>query len=224
MSSSKEDKELLAPEQKYNDLSAFVDSLSESYSDPKKLCKLCNSPSKAEAHSMYEKGRPATAVHKWLTEEKKEEISYGAVNNHLTHHLKSEKDNLNLKEFATQLSKWSELNMDSEVIMNRYIKMFDREATLLLSKNDELPVFEVRKNIETALKIATLIGSYKEQLHSLHAEKRPVELVVMSLNRIIQVKIQDSTPEVKRVLQDVVEQLSREVGDYAVDGEQVVEN
>jgi hypothetical protein len=213
------DKDIVKSE-KFNDLGAFANSLAERYSDPKKQCKLCNSKWREEAESMFEKGRAATQIHRWLVDDKKEDISYGAVNNHLTQHFKTDKDNLSLKEFATQLGKWSELSSDTEALMNRYIKTFDREATLLLARNNELPVFEVRKNIETAMKAAQLIGYYKEQLQKLQAEKRPVELVIMSLNRIIQVKLEgSSSPEVKRVLTDIVDQLSREIGEISVDGE-----
>jgi hypothetical protein len=197
------DKDIVKSE-KFNDLGAFANSLAERYSDPKKQCKLCNSKWREEAESMFEKGRAATQIHRWLVDDKKEDISYGAVNNHLTQHFKTDKDNLS----------------DTEALMNRYIKTFDREATLLLARNNELPVFEVRKNIETAMKAAQLIGYYKEQLQKLQAEKRPVELVIMSLNRIIQVKLEgSSSPEVKRVLTDIVDQLSREIGEISVDGE-----
>jgi hypothetical protein len=99
--------------------------------------------------------------------------------------------------------------------------MLDREVRLLLSRNPELDAAEVRRNLDAVVKIGNLIGYFKEQIRKLQIEKRPVELVFTSLNKIIQVKIAQntSTPEIKAVLEDILDQLDKEVGDFSISGE-----
>lgn len=215
--------EMVKAEPKFNDFQSFAGSLAEEFV-PVPTCKLCNSSSRVEATEKFRKGVNASLIHKWLTDEKKEEISYVAVNNHFKNHLERTQNNLNLKEYSEQLAKWSEFNSDTEALFNRYIKMFDMEVMNLMAKNPSLDAAEVRRNLETAAKIAALQSSYREQLQKMQLEKGRVELIIMSLNRIIQVKVNTTdSPEVKSVLQDVIEQLSKEVGDLSVEGE-IVEN
>jgi hypothetical protein len=199
-----------AAQAKIQDLSDFVKTLQDDVTSASP-CKLCNSKYKKEAHEIYEARGTCTAVTKFLRE-KGEDISNTAVTSHINNHYKAASDNNNLRELASKLSKWSQLSMDDEALYTRYIKLLDMEATYLMTQNPLLDLMERRKNTELCLKIAQTIGYYKDQLKELQLEKRPVEIFVDTLNRIIQVKLRDaSSPEVKRVLADVVEQLHREV-------------
>lgn len=185
---------------------------------PRKSCKLCNSKFRKEAEDMAERGTSNRQIYRFLVEDKKEEISYGAVNSHLNNHFREEHESLNLQEFASKLAKWGTLAKNDEALFGRYINFLDMEAMSLAAENSNLPLDQRRRNDELILKIAQIIASYKEQLHRIHAEMRPVEVVITSLNRIIQVKLEGcKDPEVKNVLTDIIEQLVREVGDLPVE-------
>jgi hypothetical protein len=211
--------ELVKQEEKFSDLLSFTNSLDDNFV-PVKSCKLCNSQYREEAENKAAEG----VSHKRIAEYLKlqgEQISYGAVHAHLCNHLGNRNDARNLKEFASQLNKWSALSQSDDVFFNDYIKMLDREVRLLLSRNPELDAAEVRRNLDAVVKIGNLIGYFKEQIRKLQIEKRPVELVFTSLNKIIQVKIAQntSTPEIKAVLEDILDQLDKEVGDFSISGE-----
>ena len=198
------------------DFKAFIDSFDKF--EPVTGCKVCASKFRKDAELQAERGRSIAAIHRFLTEEKGEDMSYSSVKNHINYHFNKAEDQLSLQEFANKLKGWSSLNKEDVVFFNRYIDFFDMEAMELASKNKELPLPERRKNDELIIKIGQLMANYKEQLHKLNAEMRPVEVIIKSLNRIIQVKLEGSAnPEVKRVLMDVIEQLLKEVGDVPLD-------
>jgi hypothetical protein len=197
-------------QQQYTELNDFVKTLDDNEAPPTP-CKLCNSKLRKEAEELYDRQKNVAAVHRWL-KEKGEDISYPAVNNHINQHKNREQENTDLREFASETQKWSRLSKDSESLYNRYIDTLDREYNLLMAQAARLDLSEKRKNIELCLKISAQIDAYKVKLKELDLEKRPVEIFVDTLNRIIKVKLQDvKNPEVKRVLEDVVQQLNREV-------------
>jgi hypothetical protein len=200
-----------------SDLKAFVENMQTN--TVKTGCKLCNSPNRKEAESMVDRGVNTLTVAKWLVNEKNEDISYGAVYAHMNNHFKEELNDVNLRDFANRLSKWGALGKSDEALFNRYIDFFDMEATALGAMNSGLPLSERRRNNELILKFATVIAAYKEQLINIRSDRRPVELVITSLNNIIQVKLEGSSnPEVKKVLTDIIEELVKEIGDLSVDG------
>ena len=49
---------------------------------PRKDCKLCQSRWKVEAEELYDKTNSITKVFKFLTDDRQEDISYGAVRSH----------------------------------------------------------------------------------------------------------------------------------------------
>lgn len=204
---------------KFNDFSNFVDSFDGKFL-PVPGCKMCAlEPSKRiEAEGMFERGRPISVIHRWLIEEQKEELGYHSVKNHLNHHYSKVDDAMTMREFAGKLSKWSKLNKDDVHFFNRYIDFLDMEAMELAARNKELPLAERRKNNELIIKIGSLLSTYKDQVHKLNVEMRPVEVIIKSLNRIIQVKLEGSpNPEVKRVLTEIIDQLLKEIGDVPLE-------
>ena len=200
----------LATTAKVSDLADFVKTLQDDAETPTP-CKLCNSKFRKEAEELFERAGNVSQVTRFL-KEKGEDISNTAVSNHINNHYRTAQYNNNLREFASRLQKWSKLSKDDEYLYNRYIDTLDMEYNHLMAENSTLPIQERRKNTELCLKIAQTIGYYKEQLHKLNIEKRPVEIFVDTLNRIIQVKLQGNpSPEVKAALKEVVDQLNREV-------------
>lgn len=203
---------------KFNDFSNFVNSFDGKF-EPVTGCKMCgmDANKRVAAEEKFERGQSIAAIHRWLREEHKEEIGYHSVKNHLTHHYSREDDRMTMREFSGKLKTWSKLNKDDVHFFNRYIDFLDMEAMELAAKNKELPLPERRKNNELIIKIGSLLSTYKEQVHKLSVEMRPVEVIIKSLNRIIQVKLEGTpNPEVKRVLTDIIDQLLREVGDVEI--------
>lgn len=181
-------------------------------------CKLCNSKFRKEAESMAERNQNITSILRFLTTAG-EDISYGAVNNHINYHFKVKSDESDLKEYAVELDKWGKLSHSDETLITKYVRMLDREITLLVSKNAHADVSDRRKNNEIILKMQQQVMALKEQAKKLHAELQPIEIMFMSLNRIIEMKLKSSiSPEAKRALQDVIDQLRKEVGEVPIEG------
>lgn len=203
-------------EKKFTDLVSFVNAQSDDDVVSKK-CKLCNSAKKAEAELMAENGTSVRQVHQWLLSQG-EDISYCAVNSHFSNHFGEKRNRSNLNELAVKLSRWTQVAQTDDVLFARYINFLDMEAMTLASENSSLSIQERRKNDELILKIAQTISLYKEQQHKLQSELRPVEVVIQTLNRIIQFKLEGTNnPDVKKVLTDIIEQLIKEVGDFHLD-------
>ena len=199
------------PPHKHTDLVEFVKTLEEDALPMVTGCKLCASAHRKEAEDQFERNGNVSMVTRWL-KDKGEEISNTAVNNHLNNHYKRIQRNSDLREYAFELARWSQLSKSDETMYSRYIDSLDREHNILMAENPRLDAAEKRKNIELCLKIGQMITIYKEQLRKLELEKRPVEIFVDTINRIIKVKLQDTkSPEVRRALEDVVTQLSKEV-------------
>jgi hypothetical protein len=196
--------------QKYSDIASFVKTLDDNQQPPTP-CKLCNSKLRKEAEELFDRQKNISAVHRFL-KEKGEEISYPAVNNHINQHKNREQLNTDLREYANELQKWAQLSKEDDVLYKRYIDSLDAEYNKLMSEAPRLDPGERRRNLELALKISQQVLVFKDQVKKLELEKRPVEIFVDTLNRIIRVKLQDiKNPEVKRALEDVVQQLGREV-------------
>ena len=180
-------------------------------------CKVCNSKLRATVDEMFLEGKTVAAIHRFL-KENKEDIHYSSVFRHINEHLKGHEDNLNLKALATGLSEWEAINNSDEELLNRFIKLLDRETMSLLAMNPQLEPADRRKNNETICKLAQTVAAYKEQLHNLHEEKKPIEILITTLNRIVEVKLKGAGQETKQVLEDVIHQLITEAGDLKIDG------
>lgn len=210
----------IVPTNSAGDFQQFIHNSFSNVFVPVAGCKVCASQNRIEAENRYEKSGNYKAAYRFLAEEMGEDISYSSVKNHMGHHYNKVDDSNNLTEFSSKLKTWSKLNKDDLVFFQRYIDFFDMEAMELASKSALLPLPERRKNDEMIIKIGQLLSTYKEQVHQLNTEMRPVEVVIKSLNRIIQVKLEGSpSPEVKRVLTDIIDQLLSEIGDVSLDGD-----
>jgi hypothetical protein len=186
---------------------------------PSSDCKLCNSKFRDEAHSRYEKDRSFQSIFNFL-KEKGEEISYAAVRKHLLNHFGVQDSENNIRDLAERLARWEKLDTSEPILLNRYVKLFDIEIADLLG--DRSGGSDIRrKNVELASKLASQVALFKAQLKQLDKELKPVEVIFTNLHRLIEVKVRDSnSPEVKRVLAEIYEQISKDVGDMPLDGYQ----
>lgn len=196
---------------------AFVNTLGDS--DPiKPNCKLCNSKFRKEAERLVETGASISSIKRMLDREG-EDISYNAVANHINYHFKAKNAETDLKEYANQLEKWGQMSMSEEELIRRYIRMLDIEITFLGSKNAHVDMAERRKNEDMIVKMQNQVMMLKESAKKLNAELQPIEILFTSLNRIIEIKLKSSiSPEAKKALQDVIDQLKKEVGEVPIEG------
>lgn len=193
----------------FNDLLSYVQSQASDIK-PVENCKLCQSKHKAEAHKTFDNTRNCAAVLRFL-KDKGEDISYPSVNNHINNHYKAIQENQSVQELARKLDRWK-LNPADATMYDRYVKMLDREATVLTAKCADLDVVEERKTMETVMKLLQTIVLVKGELRKMEGEKREVKIFVDSLNRIIAVKLEDcKSPEVKQALKEVLDQLAKDV-------------
>jgi len=196
-------------------LSDFANKINDEIVKPN--CRLCNSKFRQEAEDLAERGANNMTIYRYL--DKIDHISYGAIANHITHHFKVKQSETDLREYAGQLSKWSQMSQADDVLINKYVKMLDMEATFLGSKNANVDLIERRKNNEVILKLVNQVTQLKASSRLLNAEMQPIEILFSSLNRIIEMKLKSAiSPETRRALQDVIDQLKKEVGEVAIEG------
>lgn len=186
-------------------------------------CKLCNSKFRKDAEGMAERGQNISTIFRFL-EREGEGISYNAINNHITYHFKVKQSDAELKEYAGQLEQWARMSQSDEALITKYVRMLDREITLLGAKNATADAAELRKNNEIILKMQAQVMSLKESSKKLNAEMQPIEILFASLDKIIRAKLTSGiSPEAKRALQDVIDQLRKEVGEVPIEGSKVDE-
>lgn len=196
----------------------IIELFGKSDESTKPNCKLCNSKLRKDAEKLVETGASVMAVFRFL-EQKGEEISYNAVSNHVNYHFRGKQTETDLLEYSTQLQKWANLSTSDEVLLSRYIRVLDMEAMYLAAKNAKVDLNERRKNDDIILKITSQINQLKDSLREIHSDLRPVEILVKSLNRIIENKLQGTvSAETRRALEDVVNQLKKEVDDLPIEG------
>jgi hypothetical protein len=203
-------KDIIPQDDRFPDLISYVESKANQIA-PVENCKLCQSKHREEAHRVFENTKNISAVVRHL-KDKGEDISHPAVNNHINQHYKPIQERQNIYELAKRLQKWSKISRADESLFNRYIEMLDMEATNLMADVPNLDLSEKRRNLELIIKIGQTIGQFKELMHKNEAEKRPVQIIIESLNRIISVKLEDcKNAEVRQALKEVVDQLTRDV-------------
>lgn len=191
------------------DFKKFVENLASRRVASVDSCKLCNSPNRAAAEAMADRSPNIAAIKRFI-ESKGEEISYNAISNHINNHYIAEHDEANLSVFAEKLSKWSKVPKSDEHLLRRYIETLDMEAMHLISKNADLDIAERRKNDELFVKLCAQLDAFREQLKKLEGEKTEAEIVVTSVNKIINLKIQGTNDaSVKKALIEVVEALKK---------------
>ena len=216
-------KEIVKHEEKALDFQEFVRTLSED--EPVfKGCKLCGSTHRRAAQEMSDQGQSNMSIWRWL-EQQKVDIKYGAVNNHINFHHKPQQSLMHMKALADKLQKWSKLDKSHGGILERYAETLDMQYMEMLGQISNLPIAEQRKHMELLLKISAQVATYKQQLHDLQVDQRPVDVFQSTMMRIVQVKLQNiKDPEQKRLLFEVLTEVERAAGDTPTDGAKLLED
>jgi hypothetical protein len=181
-------------------------------------CKLCQCKFREEAEKEFEKTNNYKAIANWLTKEKKFEVSYPAIRNHMLYHFKGKQRKEFLNEYAKDVEKWVNLHENKVDALNSRIAILDREMVTIAAEGDDLPLDERRKNAETVKKIADTILVYESKLHEYEAKLEPVQIVMNQLQVIVTDEIKNmGSDEVKRALVTVLERLHDSVGDMVIE-------
>jgi hypothetical protein len=187
-----------------------------------KDCKLCNSKYREEAEELYDRTESIKRVHKLLSEDRLEEISYGAVRNHLKFHYEAQSSNTLVKEYAGEVGQWIEMQDDQLAGLKRAMGMIEREMQIIGAHGEGLPLIERRKNAETVGKLGALMLSYRKQIEDMTAAKSGTTVVLRQLQIILQQEIKDvKSEETKRVVANIFNKLKDTTGHLdADDGEE----
>jgi hypothetical protein len=201
---------------KHTDLLSFTNSLQKH--KPRPNCKLCNSPHLKDAIERYESSHSIQSVVN-LLKERGEDIKYHVVRRHLYNCYQVDQVEQNMKDLAERLERWSGLDRSEEALLERQIELLDTENLWLAAENATLSPIEHRKNIELMIKIGAQINACKAQLRSIKEKMEPLEVLWHEFDRIVQIKIADAkSPEVRGVLNEIMEHLSKQVGEMAISG------
>lgn len=185
----------------------------------KSNCKLCQAKFRAEAEAKFETFHGNySALCNWLLKDKKMNISYPAVRNHIIYHYQCTEKQEYLLEYAEDVKKWVNHKENTmEAIKNR-MAILDREMFFIAAEGDDLPIEERRKNAETVKRIADTLLSYEAKLADHDKALSPAKIVLNHLQIIVTDEIQNlKSDESRRVLTHVLERLNAEVGDMVID-------
>lgn len=177
-------------------------------------CKLCNSKYRHEAEELYASCGNSRRVHKFLTEERMEEVSYNAVNNHMKLHFTAHNNERLLKDYASKVELWLGCQKDQYQSLQRAMAGLEREIMILAAMNEGLSLHERRKNNDIIVKMSSLLLNYRSKLRELEKEQEPVTLVFQQLQVILQDEMQQvDTEEVKGVVKNVLTRLKHSCQD-----------
>ena len=171
-------------------------------------CFLCQSAYREEAEEMYDKYDNIKRVHKFLTEDRQEQVSYQAVRNHLQFHHKSPQNSAMIREYGKDISKWQVSQEDSKAGLLRSIAILEREMFTIASQSESLTLAERRRNADMVKKLADSILTHRHRLDEINSENEPIVVVFQQLQLIIQEEIKKTnSSEVKNAVKHIMKRL-----------------
>lgn len=181
-------------------------------------CKLCNSKYRNEIEEMFsQQKRPNfQGLHNILVE-KKEDISYTAVRNHLLYHYKIHAQQECLREYSDDLQRWVDMEQSRITSIKKRIAMLEREMMILGSEGENLSMDERRKNAETMKKIADTLLVYQEKLDEYQKTSEPVTIVINQLKIVLTEEMSHvRNDETKQVLANIMNKMQQSMDDYGL--------
>lgn len=212
MTNSKEEKSVSKnnPEQYESVLDIFND-IPEDLIETKENCKLCTCEHRAEAEAYWEKTKYNASAVVRLLEGKGFSVTDKAVSNHMKYHYSSQKRKIATKQYVGQLQEFLKVKVNRIQEINMLRAVLIKELLDIGAEGDALSLPERRKNAEILSKISSQILSCNESERKMTEDFRPVHIFVEKLTDIIEIEIQNATPETKTKLTNVVNALYREV-------------
>jgi len=176
---------------------------------PRSDCTLCQSKYREEAHELYNRTGSLKRVHRFLVDDRQENISYPSVRNHLKFHYDSVNDRSLIQEYTKEVEGWLALQDDQLFALKRTMSMIDREMNTIASQNEGLPLAERRKNSDTLAKLGGLLLQYRAKITELEGEKSPIETVLQNVVKHLYVIIKEEldnsdSEEVRQVVSNIL--------------------
>ena len=207
-----DEEKALAKNEDSSSLSDFADSIDTSRVVTRANCRLCNHPLREQAEAMYAESSNAKKVHRWLVSQGLNDIHYNSVYNHLTRHFMQPILDERIKDYASDLKRYAQLQEAQEEKIRRHIGMIERRILLIEANTDEENIDSQRKTGETVAKLMDQIHKWEEKLAELDGAKEPVRIVLHKFNDIVRIKIDDiQDPAARLVLQEIIDEFAQEV-------------
>lgn len=174
-------------------------------------CKLCTHRLRREVEEMFARDPNYLKMHRFLLE-KGVDISYVATRRHLANHYKQQETEEMIKDYAESIKTWSKIQQEQEDRIKHYIAILNRRVHLLEAVTSDSDPAEMRKTAEAVIKLMDQIGKEEERLEKLKIGESPVTILMYKFEEIIKIRVEGVTsPEVKSILLEILEELSRTV-------------
>lgn len=189
----------------------------EAMTEPR--CKLCNHELRAEAEAMWDKLHNYNAIHRWLTNEKKVEISEPAVKHHLRDHYAKNMRDMQIAEYAKNFKDyWANLHQNEEDSLKEQIALLNKQVYETLALTDQNDISEVRKTNDSVTKLMDLIGKKQERLETMKKVASPARILVEKFRNIILIRAENiQSNEAKEVLVGILTDLEKDVEGMRID-------
>ena len=181
-------------------------------------CKFCNSSHRVAAEEYYEQSRKNIQRTKDYLTSVGEDFSYRCVRNHLRRHYIDETNLDCLQEYGNDLAFWVNRQLDERQRVVERIAILEREMILLAALSDSDVLDDRRRSADVLKKLSEGISALEGQLRGIDNSREPVEIMIEKLREIISQKIEKLDDNaLKRILLEVIEELSQSMADVFVE-------
>jgi hypothetical protein len=181
-------------------------------------CKLCKSKYKDEIEEMFSQQKKPNFQALWQAlADKKEDISYTSVRNHLLYHYKIHAQQVVLREYSDDLQRWVDMEQTRVGSVKKRIAMLEREMMILGSEGENLTMEDRRKNAETMKRIADTLLTYQEKLDDYQKTSEPVTIIINQLKIVLTEEMQHvRNDETKQVLANIMNKMQQSMDDHGL--------
>jgi len=194
------------------------------YSDPsgdptfRKNCKLCNSKHRIEAEALYEKSNNVSSVHRFLQNDRMEDMSLSAVRSHLINHVQKPGSALLETECAEDIAHWMNLQQDQDFALKKMIAILDREIMSIEALSDGLVLPERRRNAETIKKLMDTRLVYQSKLDEIKKEREPIVQIFQQIQIILKDTV-DKNPIMRHAAVDIIDKIKQSCSGFLALGD-----
>jgi len=194
------------------------------YTDPsgdpafRKNCKLCNSKHRAEAEALYERNNNVSSVHRFLQNDRMEDMSLSAVRSHLINHVQKPGSALLETECAEDIAHWMNLQQDHDFSLKKMIAILDREIMSIESLSDGLNLPERRRNAETIKKLMDTRLVYQSKLDEIRKEKEPIIQIFQQIQIILKETVEQN-PTMRHAAVNIVDKIRQSCSGFLTLGD-----
>lgn len=181
-------------------------------------CKLCHSKYREEAEALYEKTKNLKRVAQFLQDDRAEDITYGAVRNHLMHHYNAVNSIELVKSNLEHIQDWTAIQGDQPEALLRTMAMLEREMHILEAESEGLSQDARRKNADTVAKLATVLLNYRTKYYEMEQSREPVTIVFNQLQIIMKEELKAvKDQKTKKVVSNILNRFKDSCGDYIIE-------